>query len=178
MNSRPLGWWAWPPTFCLVKPPVRVATPGMRRFVKPVALPRRRSAGWFGERMSEKNPSSENGEFDDVWCSLMVLELQNYWTLEVQNIFLEFEVGVSLFFSFVLCGLMVYKLVMVISGRCVLFLGSRIQIYNCFFFPPRFFFKLNITQTNPERNAWDHYNIHFEGALFQRTFNMTGIKLD
>jgi len=44
------------------------------------------------------------------------------------NIFLEFEVGVSLWFSFVLCGLMVYKLVMVISGRRVLSFGSRIQI--------------------------------------------------
>ena len=40
------------------------------------------------------------------------------------NIFLEFEVGVSLWFSFVLCGLMVYKLQMGISGRCVFFLFS------------------------------------------------------
>lgn len=92
------------------------------------------------------------------------------------NIFLEFEVGVSLWFSFVLCGLMVYKLVMVISGRRVLSFGSRIQII--VFFLLVFFKELNITQTKPERNALDHYNIHFEGALFQRTFNMTGIKPD
>ena len=86
------GWWAWPPTFCRAKPPVRVATQGMRRSVKLAALPRcqgdfygdfYRNFGdfseWKGEDLCDLAMSG-----DGCFGSFKIIEL-NWTGLEVHD---------------------------------------------------------------------------------------------